>query len=98
MADSLTPFQKQMTPEIIRDRIRKRKANPAKHLTTREATYQRFGNRCMRGVRAYSQWHYADSQSNKNGKRNLVVLDDGSEYIGEWQDNLRNGNGNHYTK
>jgi hypothetical protein len=29
--------------------------------------------------------------------RQLIVLDDGTEYIGEWSQNLRHGHGSHYT-
>lgn len=96
-SESISKFQEQMTPEIIRDRIRKRKPNPARHLTTKKATYLRFSDRCTRGAQNFSPWHDVDYASNKKGMRKMIVLDDGSEYIGEWEDNLRNGHGHHYT-
>ncbi|OHT02416.1 MORN repeat-containing protein 3 [Tritrichomonas foetus] len=94
---SSSKFQAQMTPKMIRDRIRKRKPNPATHLTSKRATYARFSDRCTRGAQTFSPWHDVDFASNRNGKRKLIILDDGTEYIGEWQDNLRNGHGTHYT-
>lgn len=42
-------------------------------------------------------WHKTDSKANKNGSRRLIVLDDGTEYVGSWANNLRHGLGEHYT-
>jgi hypothetical protein len=48
-------------------------------------------------VTVRAPWHAVDSKANKNGERQLIVLDDGTEYTGQWRDNLRHGRGCHCT-
>ena len=96
-AVSYSKYIDKMTAATIRDRIRRRRPNPGSRLTTRRATALRFGERCQRGPHKPAKWHDIDYASNRHGKRSLVVLDDGSEYTGEWEDNLRHGHGTHYT-
>lgn len=42
-------------------------------------------------------WQEHDFRANKAGPRHLIVLDDGTEYVGEWEGNLRHGTGSHFT-
>lgn len=86
------------SPEVIQKRIAKRKPNPKAFLSTKKWALRRFGDRCTtRGTKQPAPWHEIESKANKNGKRQLIVLDDGTEYTGEWQNNLRHGHGIHYT-
>ncbi|KAK8882787.1 hypothetical protein M9Y10_045428 [Tritrichomonas musculus] len=86
------------TPKVIQDRIKKRKPNPGCHLTSKKFAAIRFASdRCTRGITTRAKWHDVDDKANKNGLRQLIVLDDGTEYVGEWQNNLRHGMGKHYT-
>lgn len=86
------------TPKVIQERIKKRKPNPGCHLTSKKFAAIRFaGDRCTRGISTRAKWHEVDDKANKNGPRQLIVLDDGTEYVGEWQNNLRHGEGKHYT-
>lgn len=85
------------SPKVIKERISKRKPNPCCYLSSKAYTMERFGERCTRGATTYAQWHDIDAKANKNGRRHMIVLDDGTEYIGEWSDNLRHGHGFHYT-
>ena len=87
-----------VTPQVIRDRIQKRRPNPGCHLTSRKYAAIRFaGDRCTRGIKVRAKWHEVDQKANKNGARQLIVLDDGTEYVGDWVNNLREGSGRHYT-
>lgn len=91
-------FAKEQSPKVIQERIKKRKPNPGCHLTSKKFAAIRFaGDRCTRGIKVRAKWHEVDDKANKNGMRQLIVLDDGTEYVGEWVNNLRHGEGKHYT-
>lgn len=86
-----------MDPWTIQDRISKRTPNPGAHLSSRKWARIRFGDRCRAGKSKPSPWHEIEQRANKNGRRQLIVLDDGTEYVGDWQNNLKHGVGTHYT-
>ncbi|OHT01186.1 MORN repeat containing [Tritrichomonas foetus] len=86
-----------VTPKVLQDRIKKRKPNPGCYLTSKKFANIRFGERCTRGITVRAKWHDVDDKANKNGMRQLIVLDDGTEYVGEWLNNLRHGTGRHFT-
>jgi hypothetical protein len=86
-----------VSPKVIQDRIRKRKPNPSSYLSTKPYAAVRFGDRCTRKGDSPAPWHTVDAKANKNGRRQLIVLDDGTEYTGDWSANLRHGVGVHCT-
>ncbi|KAH0786722.1 MORN repeat-containing protein 3 [Histomonas meleagridis] len=86
-----------VSPKVIQERIKKRKPNPSCHLSSKKYALQRFGNSRNSSARPQTKSQRIDTLANKNGMRQLIVLDDGTEYIGEWQDNLRHGHGTHCT-
>ena len=92
----------EVSPKVIQARISKRKPNPACYLSSKTYAKKRFGIQRhlvdTRSPDSLPPWHGIDWESNKNGLRQLIVLDDGTEYIGEWEVNLRHGQGRHYTK
>jgi hypothetical protein len=85
------------SPKVIQERIRKRKPNPFCHLSSKRYAAIRFGDRGTRKTDIPAPWHAIDSKANKNGGRQLIVLDDGTEYTGDWRANLRHGRGAHCT-
>lgn len=91
-----------VSPKVIQERIAKRKPNPAHHLTKKE--YAEFRFRAPKVaitrssiIKAKPRWQVHDYKANKNGGRQLIVLDDGTEYVGGWKNNLRHGFGQHFT-
>lgn len=87
----------EVSPRVRQERIKKRKPNPCCFLSSKKYAEIRFGQRGTRANGAPSVWREVDAKANKSGKRRLIVLDDGTEYEGEWQKNLRHGHGEHYT-
>lgn len=96
-ASELATMNEEVSPKVRQERIRKRKPNPKCFLSSKKYAELRFGQRSTRFGEEAPRWHDIDKAANKNGKRQLIVLDDGTEYEGEWQDNLRHGQGRHYT-
>ena len=87
----------QVSAKIRQERIKKRKPNPQCFLSSKKFAEKRFGQISKRSLETNIKWHENDSKANKNGERKLIVLDDGTEYVGEWKNNLRHGIGKHYT-
>lgn len=91
-----------VSPKVIQERIAKRKPNPAHHLTKKEYTEFRFRDPKVpitrsSQIKPQPRWQDHDFKANKNGERQLIVLDDGTEYVGGWKKNLRDGFGQHFT-
>jgi hypothetical protein len=86
-----------VSPKVRKERIAKRKPNPQCWLSSKKFAEMRFGQTAARSTDSKSKWREYDSKANKNGFRQLIVLDDGTEYVGQWRDNLREGEGKHYT-
>lgn len=86
-----------VSPKVRKERIAKRKPNPKCWLSSKKFAEIRFGQRATRSTDSKTKWRENDSKANKNGQRQLIVLDDGTEYVGNWRDNLREGDGKHYT-
>jgi len=86
-----------VSPKARQDRIKKRKPNPQCHLSTKRFAEKRFGRTVNRNLEELPRWYQTDAKANKNGQRKLIVLDDGTEYVGDWKNNLRYGSGKHYT-
>jgi hypothetical protein len=85
------------SPKVIQERIKKRKPNPSCYLSSKRCAAVRFGERGVRKTDVPAPWHVIDRRANKNGQRHLIVLDDGTEYTGDWKTNLRHGRGAHCT-
>lgn len=88
------PLPAGVTPKVIQERIAKRNPNPDWQLSQKEQVLKRF-----RPPKAEPRpkWVDDDYQANNQGHRQLIVLDDGTEYIGGWKLNLRHGHGQHFT-
>lgn len=85
-----------VSPKVRKERIMKRKPNPQCFLSSKKYAALRFGQTTNRQGKPFI-WAQNDMKANKNGARHLIVLDDGTEYVGEWKNNLRHGYGEHFT-
>ena len=85
-----------VSPKVIQERIMKRKPNPCSFLSSKKYAEFRFGTRNVKTTKNLIM-RENDMKANKNGRRQLIVLDDGTEYVGDWQQNLRHGYGAHFT-
>lgn len=91
-----------VSSKVIQERIAKRKPNPAWSLTQKEKAAFRFRPPKAKTTKTSLAkptplWQDHDFHANKHGPRQLIVLDDGTEYVGDWRLNLRHGYGKHFT-
>lgn len=102
MTKKYSPLPENSSAIVIQERVSKREPNPGFELTKKDKAAFRFREPSEPMIQSSKKkvkprWIEHDSHANKNGKRQLIVLDDGTEYKGEWKQNLRHGEGKHFT-